>query len=125
MDDPLLSTNRPANTAPTNDFPSYANGMEGINAPTNDSSPELDCTHLSTITVDSTNETHLHLNPGAPTGAHATPHLAMDRVGDLPATDCIVCLAMNNETQPETGCQYQAIYSNNTDNQGNHTLYDY
>jgi hypothetical protein len=72
--------------------------------------------------VDSVNEPHLHLNPEAPTRAHATPHLAMDRVGEPPATDCIVCPTMNIETQLETGCQYQATYSINTDNQGNHSL---
>jgi hypothetical protein len=56
--------------------------------------PELDATHLSaitadshlsTITEDSTNEPHLPLtSENPPRGAHATPHLALDRDGIPP-----------------------------------------
>jgi hypothetical protein len=88
----------------------------------NDTVPEFDCSHLSTITVYSAKETPLHLNPEAPTGVHATPHLAMDRVGEPPTVDCSVGPTMNYETHHDTGCQYQATYSNNTGIQGNHRL---
>jgi hypothetical protein len=100
MDPTVLSTIHAANTAPTNESSPYANGMVDTNAPppivamgdTNDTVPELDCSHLSTITVDSANEPHLHLNPEAPTGVNATPHLAMDRVGEPPPLTAVSAL---------------------------------
>jgi hypothetical protein len=69
--DTLLPTMHDANTAPTNthavytthtnECPYYASRMDDTNAPANDPSREYDCTHLSTITADSTNKHHFFL----------------------------------------------------------------
>jgi hypothetical protein len=75
--------------------------------------------HLSTLTMDSTNDPHLELYPDAPSHMHATPHLASET---NPAPVAIVCPTEIYETQFDIGCQVRGLYSDNTDNQDNHTL---